>query len=161
MTLSLKGIIVVAISVDIIGIQLFSSFVVLDLEEPAASGVRVGEAGGLVDGHNFRVDELSIDHILESASLEGIEGHDSVSDDDAEQVDRSPFSSEIMEVDLNSKVGNVLSRIRFSSDEHPSSSVLWELDEEVNNSVIGIVGSIVVIILVLLIQIIGKSNSGW
>lgn len=77
----IKGIVIVAIPINIVRVDLLSAFIILDLEEPASSGIGIRLTGTLIDGDDFRIDEFTVDHEFESTALEGIETHHSVTDD--------------------------------------------------------------------------------
>lgn len=155
----IKRIVIVTVPVNIVGVQLLSTLIVLYLEVPATSRPRVGLAGGLVDGDDLWVDELSVDHVFVGTALEGVEGHDPVTDDDRHQVDRCTLVALVPKIDLHSEVGNVLPGVRLASDEETTPLVLRELLEEIDDSLKSVIGGVEVIVLVLLVQVVRVPHS--
>lgn len=92
-------------------------------------------AGAREDRYDFRVDESSINHVVVGVEADSPEVHHSVADDDTLQVNLASFSDIVVGVNQHSQIGDILAGIGFAGDEESTAFILWELVEEVDNSI--------------------------
>lgn len=156
-----KRIIVVAIVIDIVGVEL-KDIVLVSLDEVvAASRVGVQLAGHLPVDEEVGIHEVMLDHVVHLAVVERAapEVHDPVADEEAPQADRVGRTPQIVLVQEDGQVGDVLARVGLARNPERVVPVLAELREEVEDSVEGVVGHEGVVELEVLVQVVGVSNS--
>ena len=76
-----EGVVIVAVAVDIVGIDFVYILWESESEVPAASWLVVEETGASIVGDKVWVDEVVVDHVLDAIFFESSsnEGHDPVS----------------------------------------------------------------------------------
>lgn len=132
-----KRVIVVAITVDTVGVQLVNVVLEVDDEESATSRFGVDLTGILPILLDFWIDKRTVVKILHLTPRQSLESHYTVTNHNSFEVDLECFTlvELVVLVNQDSQVRNILSCIGLPSNPKTISCVLRELFKEVQHSV--------------------------
>lgn len=159
--LGIKGVIVVTITINIVGVKFFCSFSELDFKESAASWFWICLTWTSIDWDHFGVNKSSVYHVLVFAMLKSTMIYHSVPDDYASQVDFSALTDVVVGIDQNCQIRDVFSCIWLSRNKELSAFELRIFFKEIDKSVKTIVWCGSIIMNVVRVRINRISNSSW